>query len=537
MLAAVFAVLFLLSLLPGRKPLCLRFAERISDGILPDGAEAYCRRLTWVWFGILALLTAVNAGYAIRISPAGDPRFGWGATLVPTVWSAGVIALVFFVERRIRNRRFREVFHTSGSTGRSKTVVKTFESLAREVAFHRRRLRAEVPAANDPETRILATIESGHMYGRLWRDLLPKTLGLVCDPEVILSPESLIAKMRAAKRVILVTTPSFLDRFTSYAENYEMPANCAEVVTSGALCTHAVAMRTRAVFGIAPREIFGSTETGGVASRRQTPGGDDLWEVFPEVKVAAENGRLAVRSPFSFRRRYVMGDGVELAADARSFRLLGRMDRLVKINEERVNLAEMEERVRALGYRDCALAKLAGRRGDCLGLLLVAAPGRPRESALDLRRRFLDVFPRGTVPRRFRFVRVLPRNPQGKVRADEVTRLLESELVEPEMRVLAETDSLFEAEMAFDPAAPYFQGHFPAAPILPGVVQLGLAVRGAQTFTGGGKALRTVKKLKFVHVIEPGVLVRLRLERRPSGEIGFSYMEGEALCSSGVLEF
>ena len=54
MISAVFAILFGVSLLPGRKPLCQRFAERISDGIMPEGAEAYCRRLTWVWFVLLA---------------------------------------------------------------------------------------------------------------------------------------------------------------------------------------------------------------------------------------------------------------------------------------------------------------------------------------------------------------------------------------------------------------------------------------------------------------------------------------------------
>ena len=53
MLSAIFAMMFAGSLLPGRTPLCLAFAERISGGIMPDGAETYCRRLTWVWFAIL----------------------------------------------------------------------------------------------------------------------------------------------------------------------------------------------------------------------------------------------------------------------------------------------------------------------------------------------------------------------------------------------------------------------------------------------------------------------------------------------------
>ena len=35
MFSIIFAVLFGLSLLPGRKPLCLRVAERLSGGIMP----------------------------------------------------------------------------------------------------------------------------------------------------------------------------------------------------------------------------------------------------------------------------------------------------------------------------------------------------------------------------------------------------------------------------------------------------------------------------------------------------------------------
>ena len=53
MISILFAALFGWSLLPGHRPLCLRFADRISDGILPDGAVAYCRRLTWVWLFVL----------------------------------------------------------------------------------------------------------------------------------------------------------------------------------------------------------------------------------------------------------------------------------------------------------------------------------------------------------------------------------------------------------------------------------------------------------------------------------------------------
>jgi len=517
MLAAVFAVLFGLSLLPGRRPLCLRFAERISDGIVPEGAAAYCRRLTWVWFAVLTALTVANFALLFELSPGEtDPtRATPLAFLASGALSFSAVALTFAVERAVRRRRFSVVFRTSGSTGRSKTVVKTFESLAKEVAMHRRRYVDRFGADAARGLAFLGTVQRDHMYGRLWMDMLPKALGASSDADVIRTPEELIGKMRRASRVVLVTTPSFLGRLVAYADQYEIPRTAVEVVTSGALLERAVSDAAERVFGLAPLQVFGSTETGGVAWRRFP---DELFRVFGPVRVRAA-GRLEVRSPFSFVRGwYAMGDGAELEPGGRAFRLLGRLDRLVKVNEERVNLAEMEEKVRALGLGDCALAKVALRHGDCLGCVL--AGGEPR-SPLELRRLLLPVFPKGTVPKRFRFVPELPRNAQGKVVAAEVERLLDG----------------YETRLRFTGEEAFFQGHFPGLPILPGFVQVGLAVEHATRAYGFEGPLREVKKMKFVRVVEPGRDVALRLARKGEGEVSYEFREGGSTCSSGTLVF
>ena len=418
MFCAIVALLFGLSLLPGRKPLCLRFAERISDGILPDGAVAYCKRLTWVWLFILLSCSAVSLLMA--------RRFGWMGVVIASVMSGAVVALTFFVEAIVRRRRFSVVFHTSGSTSKPKEIVKTFESLAKEVAFHRRRLSIS------SDTVFLATIEPHHMYGTLWRELLPSAAGCRVDPDVILAPEQLLEKMRGAEKVFFVTTPTFLKRFCAYADQYSVPQNCVEIVTSGALLDAETSAAAKRVFGIAPQEIFGSTETGGVAWRRQGDGKGEVydWTVFDPVKVNVNaEGRLTVKSPFSFCRNYAMGDGVELSPDGRRFKLLGRMDRIVKISEQRVSLPEMEERIKTLdGIEDVALVALDGAKGAYLGAVVVTTDGsfknHDAKSVLEMRKRLIPIFPKGAVPRRYRFVSELPRNPQGKVLSEELKRLL-----------------------------------------------------------------------------------------------------------------
>lgn len=516
MLSAIFCVLFGASLLPGRKPLCLRFAEKLSGGIMPDGAQEYCRRLTWVWFFVL-LFTASLGFIDWRLSFA----------------SPVVIALTFFVEGRIRRRRFSVAFHTSGSTGGPKTIVKTFEALAREVDFHRAFYKTIAPC------RFLATIEPGHMYGTLWRAMLPKAMGCETDPDVILSPESLVAKMRACEHVFLVTTPSFLERFTAYAAQYDIPQNCVEITASGSLLTAAAARRAKEVFGVTPREIFGSTETGGIAWRRQENGGEP-WQVFDDVKISCgADRRLVVRSPYSFKRKYAMGDAVEILPGGRSFKLLGRIDRLVKINEERVNLAEMEDKIRALGFRDCAVAALDGERGPFLGALLVAGESTAGKSPLELRAMMLPLFPKGTAPKRLRYTQELPRNAQGKVVAAEVRARLESALVEPDVVSSSRAADALSLTVRFREDAPYFRGHFPEFQVLPGVAQLGLASQWAAMLTGDAtRKLKAVKKMKFSQIIRPGDEVRVALSRRAAGtEVSYEYSKGGETCSSGVLVF
>ena len=426
MLCAIFAILFGFSLLPGRKPLCLRFAARISDGIMPEGAEIYCRRLTWIWFFLLLSCAVLGAGLTFV--------FGMRGVALSSCLSPFLVLMTFLIEGRVRRRRFSVTFCTSGSTAKPKKIVKTFASLAQEVAFHRSRL------AIDPETVFLSTVEPDHMYGTLWRVMLPAAAKCRVDPEVILTPEALIEKMAGAKKVFFVTTPSFLKRFCAYAGEYDVPQNCVEMTTSGALLDAETSAAAKRVFGVAPQEIFGSTETGGVAWRRQGDAeiGPYDWTVFDPVRVkVSSDGRLVVRSPFSFQQDFVMGDGVELAPDGRHFKLLGRRDRMVKIAEQRVSLPEMEEKMKALeDIDDVALIALDGEKGQYLGAVIVpnasvrdkAWPSSGAD-VLALRRRLFPIFPKGTVPKRFRSVSELPRNAQGKVQVSALHELFATDMV------------------------------------------------------------------------------------------------------------
>jgi len=110
-------------------------------------------------------------------------------------------------------------------------------------------------------------------------------------------------------------------------------------------------------------------------------------------------------------------------------------------------------------------------------------------------------------------------------------------LEEPRIHDVVRTPDGWAATLTFSPTASYFQGHFPALAVLPGVVQVGLAqLYAARAWTDLGP-LRAVKKMKFVTPVQPHDVVRLALTRSPDGCVTYCYQKGDRTCSHGLLCF
>ena len=86
-----------------------------------------------------------------------------------------------------------------------------------------------------------------------------------------------------------------------------------------------------------------------------------------------------------------------------------------------------------------------------------------------------------------------------------------------------------------------FDGHFPQAPVLPGVLQIAWALALAAPRLGTSMRSRDMQGLKFQRLLHPGdcVDLSLHLDRRPSvagiGTLHFGYRLDGAHCSSGRL--
>src|SRR4029453_1544619 len=166
----------------------------------------------------------------------------------------------------------------------------------------------------------------------------------------VLHPEELAPHSSGGAPFAVVTTPVTLRHLSQRSDLARQRASCRAIFSSGGPLPADVARSAAEMLGSAPFEIYGSTETGGVAVRQQIRG-DEPWRGLRGVRAesAPATGQLAVRSPFVSTggdARFVTGDRIEFV-DTGEFHLLGRADRVIKVGEKRLSLPDMEERLRA----------------------------------------------------------------------------------------------------------------------------------------------------------------------------------------------
>lgn len=95
-----------------------------------------------------------------------------------------------------------------------------------------------------------------------------------------------------------------------------------------------------------------------------------------------------------------------------------------------------------------------------------------------------------------------------------------------------------ELEIRVAETNPWFEGHFPGHPILPGVAQIAWAVHYAAELCGSPQMPPGLEQVKFKRPILPGAQLTLRLSPAPDGaRLRYEYRDAGQSYSSGVLDF
>ncbi|WP_260959466.1 AMP-binding protein [Pseudomonas citri] len=425
---------------------------------------------------------------------------------------------------------------TSGSSGEPKRIEKTLRQLNNEVHALEQLWGADLGPAC-----MIGSVAAQHIYGLLFRVLWPLCAGRTFIRRQMAFPEDLQRASREHPAFSWVASPALLKRM---GDNLDWPAlsSVRRVFSSGGALPAEAAHSLQQRLGQWPTEIFGSSETGGIAWRQ----GGGLWHPFANVELSQDSdGALLVASPYLPAGHIEhTADAVRISEDGR-FELLGRLDRIVKLEEKRISLPMLEQALISHDWVSEARLGVVQENRASLGALVVlsetglhALRNLGRRAVTEALRRHLGGHCEPlALPRRWRWLRQLPLNAQGKLPQAEVEALL----LAPRPKTAhvleqVETDGEWSLQLAVPPDLAYFSGHFPTAPVLPGVVQVDWAVNLGRQLLDLPPRFVGMEALKFQQLIRPGDEIQLHLRfDRERGKLYFAYRNDTAACSSGRI--
>jgi acyl-coenzyme A synthetase/AMP-(fatty) acid ligase len=307
---------------------------------------------------------------------------------------------------------------TSGSTGVPVPHRKTWGR-----AIRNGRSEAERLGLLDRGYAIVGTVPAQHSYGFESTVLLSLHGNCAAWSGRPFYPADIAAALAAVPRPrLLVTTPFHLRALLD--SGVEVPA-LDMILSATAPLSEALAREAEGKLDAPLYEIYGSTDSGQLASRRTSA--SRCWVPFAGVRLDQENGNTTA-SGGHVEGRVPLSDVLELQPDG-SFLLHGRHADMINIAGKRSSLAYLNHQLSATdGVEDgCFFMpdEVEGSEGITRLCAFVVAPSLTPRQLLDaLRSRVDSIF----LPRPLLMLERLPRNATGKLPRAELKALLDRHL-------------------------------------------------------------------------------------------------------------
>lgn len=341
------------------------------------------------------------------------------------------------------------VFFTSGSSGEPKAITKTINQLLIE-AETLENIFGATKGLTDKSEIVMSTVSHQHIYGLLFKLIWPIWAGKDIYLKTFQYPEHLVyqVKQYPNRNIRLISSPAYYHRLVKDNLLVQIKSQLTTLFSSGGPLNHEVALRLDSELGNAPIEVLGSTETGGIAWRKRDHKNDESWLPFEtiEIKVEKLTKRLSILSPYASHELnsaqnnwFMTDDRAELINDAQQgknlrFNLLGRADRIVKIEEKRCSLDEIQMKLLQHEWiEQCYILTVGGKNDKRLTTAAVVELSVLGTDALKSSNKFKfdqqlknylkDYFEAIVVPRKFRHLTSLPFNSQGKLNKAELEAL------------------------------------------------------------------------------------------------------------------
>jgi len=317
---------------------------------------------------------------------------------------------------QIDSKQLIAIVFTSGSTGIPQPHTKSWGALVGCVRAGALRLGL----LHNPPCTIIGTVPPQHMYGFESTVLMAWHSGNALSHAQPFYPADICQALAAVPTPrVLVSSPVHLRALLD--AGLALPEIALVVCATAPLSTE-LAQDIEARCHAPLLEIYGSTETGQIASRRSAQTAQ--WQLFPGIKLIVE-GDCVRACGGHIETLTALSDLIEPVTDAH-FLLHGRIADLINIAGKRHSLASLNHLLNAIpGVIDGAFYMPDETSHDHVTRLAacVVAPGLDAPHLLAALRQHIDpVF----LPRPLLLVDALPRNSTGKLPRAALQALLQT---------------------------------------------------------------------------------------------------------------
>lgn len=327
------------------------------DGLLLDDSEDADAALGCDSLDKLRLAAAVNEMFHLHEAAQedgllADRTFGAWLDQIEAIWQHGACNLTFV---------------TSGSTGQPKRCRHAFRQIEAEIAFLARRWR--------DRRRIIAMVPAHHIYGFLFTALLPDVIGVPCIDALNMGPGALSQTLRSGD--LIVTFPErwhWLDRSLE-----SWPADVAGVVSTAPCPTELIQSLIKVGLS-GMTEVYGSTETGGIATREWP---EETYRLMPQWRFASPFIDEAPALDHRLGHSVQLMDSIQRTDETR-FVLAGRRDGMVQVGGVNVAPDLVAAKLRAqIHVADAAVRLMRPEEGSRLKAYIVLEAGADADAVAD----------------------------------------------------------------------------------------------------------------------------------------------------------